>query len=258
METYGQDLGLGWSRVPLDINESNYNDTQYIRSQGQYIGRLQAKGIMPLVIINPRKQNQWLSAEQYGQAVAAVVESFDKDGNGDAEGLLYPVYTYELINEYSSQGGLDYSGLSQSSFVSMFAAGMESARQACTDCQIAYDPFNESDAQALLQQVNADQIDIISYHTYSPLDYPESFSSDSYFTNFSDMLNRLGLDDKPVWVTEYACYDHQGMTPPPDYCAAGDQNDHARWLVQTAVWGLGSNFFQKNLYGNRTAPGRAE
>jgi|GEM_PF-2224500 len=250
VETFGQDLGIGWSRVPIDIDENNYNNIEYLKMRGVYIGSLQQKGIMPYMVINPRKQNQWVTAAQYAQAVATIVESFDMDGNSDASGLIYPVYIYELINEYDSQGGTYYPGLSNSAFVAMFSQGMQAARQAFSDCRIAYNPFpyNESDAQSLIQQVGVDQIDIVSYHTYFPVDNPEDASSPSYFTNFATMLNRLGLTGKPVWVTEYACYDHQGMTPPPNYQAAGDQEDNARWLIQTAVWGLGSGFFNKLIY----------
>jgi len=254
-DTYGADLGVGWSRVGIDFNETNYNDIQIINNRAQDIIKLQQKGIIPYVIIDVSKRSQWLTASQYAQAVANVAESFDMDGNNDASGLIYPVDTYELLNEYYSQGSMNYPGLTQSTFVDMFSQGAQKARAASPECRIAYNPFNESDARALLQQIGTDQIDIVSYHTYSPLDYPQDVAATEYFTNFGSMLTCLGLDNKPVWVTEFDCNKHKGMTfIPPNFQPAGDQEDNARWLVQSAVWGLGSDFFQKIFYTEIVPP----
>lgn len=253
---YGADLGVHWSRLPIDVTGSNYS-TVVCDSNLQL---LQAANVVPYGIINPSNvgNQSFPTADQFAQAVTRLVERYDGDGVDDMSGLTHPILVWEFLNEYSSAGTPAYptASFTQSDFIEMIQQGYEAMIAACPDCRLAYDPFNDDDATALLQVFPAANISIIAYHTYAPLDYP-SYSGDSYYVlNFEQFLQNLGLGGKEIWVTEYAFYDHQGMVRPTG-TIPGTQEDNARWWVQTTGWGFGTGLFSKVIYTEITPPAAA-
>lgn len=248
IQTYGSDLGIHWSRLPVDVNGKNYSDI----NADQPVQTCQNADIVPYGIINPAQDiidKSFPTAAQFAQAVGRLVERYDGDGASDMAGLRYPIKIWELINEYSSGGmSMQYpSSFDQSAYIAMMQQGYQAMKQACPDCLLAFDPFNDDDVTALLEEFSTDRIDIVAMHTYNPLDYAIDSSSDLYVGNIGQRLAKFGLTGKPVWVTEYAFYDHVGA----DRTAGtfpGSQTDNARWFVQTTGWGLGSGAFDKIIY----------
>lgn len=246
--TYGADLGIHWSRLPVDVSANNYTG---INADPQ-IKEYQDAGIVAFGVINPTagmQDESFPTSEQFAQGVTRLVERYDGDGTGDMDGLTFPVKVWELINEYSSNGmSMQYpASFDQDTYISMMQQGYQAMKQACPDCLLAFDPFNDDDVTALLGDFSADNIDIIAFHSYSPLDYAKDPSVDLYVGNIDSRLAKFGLTGKPVWVTEYAFYDHEGA----DRASAtfpGSQTDNARWFVQTTGWGLGSGTFEKIIY----------
>lgn len=252
---YAEDLGVHWTRAPVNVDADTWDETAVLKMFDTIVRESARNNVTVFGIINPAQKNgEWLTAEQYAAAVGYLVERYDGDGVDDMEGLIYPVRTWELMNEYSSTMSRAYAGLSREEFVAFFAAGKTAARTACPSALIAYDPFDETDTEALLSSLSPSDIDIVVLHTYSPLDVPADSNFPYYAPNFAGYLQRLGLSGKPVWATEYAMYDHAGMTPPPNYVPAGDQGDNARWFVQTTAWGLGSGAFDKIIYTEVETP----
>ncbi|HOV86924.1 MAG TPA: PKD domain-containing protein [Syntrophobacteraceae bacterium] len=255
---YAADLGIHWSRRAVDVNENTYDSAALLSGVDQMVTENQAVGVVSLGIINPRKVSGWLTAEQFSRAVQSVVERYDGDGVDDMPGLTHPIKVWELVNEYSSSGSIGYEGLSQSDFLDFMVQGAQALKNTCSDCLLAYDPFDKEDSKALLQVLPADTIDLISFHTYSPLDVPADPASCYYAPNFKGLLQELGIDGKPVWVTEYAFYDHEGAVFNPGYVPAGDQTDNARWMVQTTAWGFGSGLFSRIIYAEIPPPKDAQ
>lgn len=249
---HANDMGMVWVRMPFDVNVDNYT---HIIPLDNMVKKGQKQDLMMLGIINPRSNQSgtWLSADQFAEAVSLIIKRYNGDGEKDMPGLKYPIKTWEFFNEYSSNPqNMQYKGLSQNDFVEMMEAAITAARNVCPDVVILYNPFDENDAGALLNTISPDDIDIISYHTYSPLDVPHNPSGYGYFTVYYNMLERLGLKDKPVWVTEYSFEDHTGAIMNP-YKPAGTFEDNARWFVQTTAWGFGSGAFEKIIYSEAVA-----
>ncbi|MBI2441103.1 MAG: hypothetical protein HYV35_07010, partial [Lentisphaerae bacterium] len=124
---------------------------------------------------------------------------------------------------------------------------------ACPQAWFAYDPFDTSDTQALLQQMAYTNIDVISFHTYAPLDKPTSPASWTYLPNMTAYFRTtLGMTNLPrVWATEYAFYEHTGASLTN---MVGTQTDNARWFVQTTVYALGSNLIERFIYTELIPP----
>ncbi|MBI2438826.1 MAG: hypothetical protein HYV36_08470, partial [Lentisphaerae bacterium] len=165
-----------------------------------------------------------------------------------------PIRVWELVNEYSSTiPGNPGNSLPRTNFISMVIQGSLAIRSACPQAWFAYDPFDTSDTQALLQQMAYTNIDVISLHTYAPLDKPTSPSSAFYLPNITAYFQTtLGMTNLPrVWATEYAFYEHTGATFTN---MVGTQTDNARWFVQTTVYALGSNLFERFIYTELTPP----
>lgn len=258
LTNYAADLNMHWARMPANITPSDIGNMENVyRMLDNTVRMYQENGIVPLGIISPQAGagGAWVSAAQFAQAVSNIIERYDGDGVQDMPGLRYSVLTWELINEYSSLGGGAYSGLSRDVFIGMMTNGAHALKTACSDARLALDPFDTNDVAALLQNWPATNINIISYHTYSPLDAPHDAGSISYLPNLGAILSKLGLSNIPVWATEYAFYDHTGATPPG---VAATQEDNARWFVQTTVWGLGSRLLEKIIYTEVEAPRDSE
>ena len=201
----------------------------------------------------------FITAAQFAQAVGRIVERYDGDGTSDMEGLVYPIKVWELINEYSSSGmSKQYpSEFTRAVYMDMMQQGAAALKSACPDCLLAFDPFYEDDVTALLGQFSASNIDLIAFHAYTPLDFVDDYASDFYIGNIAVYLSRLGLSGKPVWVTEYAFYDHKGANR-AEGTFPGSQEDNARWFVQTTGWGFGSGAFEKIIYTEIEPPKDAQ
>ncbi len=144
---------------------------------------------------------------------------------------------------------------SRSLFIEMIRQGYQAIKSACSTCLIAYDPFDKNDTIALLNTVPASNIDIVSYHTYSPLDKPNFSDSDYYILNLNSYLNTVGLTGKPVWGTEYAMYENPTKNGSVENgTITASQTDNARWFVQTTSYVLGTGLFEKFIYTEITSP----
>lgn len=255
VQDYAQDLGAHWTRVPIDITNENYTSLNV----DDRVMKLQAAGVIGFAVLNPGVpqggEDLLPTVDRFAQGVASMVERYDGDGVDDMPGLTHPVKVWELVNEYHSGGTLQYpDSLTQSMFIEYVTRGAQAVKAACPDCLIAYDPFSRQDALALLNSdsFSPDDVDIVSYHTYTPLDMaPGLAEAEHYVLNFPAFLQELGLDGKETWVTEYAVYNHadaQKITP------SGSQEDNARWFAQTTAYGLGTGLFQKLIYTEITPP----
>ena len=217
LTNYAADLNMHWARMPANVTPADIGNMQNIYQMlDNTVLKYQANGIVPLGIISPQATGTgvWVTASQFAQAVSNIAERYDGDGLQDMPGLLYSVGTWELLNEYSSAGGGAYSGLSRDVFISMMTNGAAALKAAYPEARLALDPFDTNDVIALFQKWSPANVDVISYHTYSPLDAPLDANSISYLPNIAGILAALGLQNVPVWATEYAFYDHQGAVPP--------------------------------------------
>jgi hypothetical protein len=248
VQNYSQDLGSYWARLPIDVNETNSSNPNILFNAADSIVRTyQSAGVVPYGNINPRVVSTWMTAEQFASAVSKLVERYDGDGVDDMPGLLYPIKVWELINEYSSSSPASHP--ERALFIEMFKQGAQAIRNVCADCLVAYDPFNRDDTIALLNTVPANNIDILAYHTYAPLDKPKTAGSELYLLNLDDYLADLGLTGKPVWATEYAFYDNPTMNGSVESgTVTASQTDNARWFVQTTTYALGTGLFKKFIY----------
>ncbi|MBI2439784.1 MAG: hypothetical protein HYV35_00245, partial [Lentisphaerae bacterium] len=177
VSAYAADLGFHWARLPLDVSPDHATQSNVIeglyRITDQVVSNLQAAGVVPYGIVNPRTNvnGQYMSAAQYAGVVSNLVERYDGDGLNDMPGLTYPIRVWELVNEYSSTiPGNPGNSLPRTNFISMVIQGSLAIHSACPQAWFAYDPFDTSDTQALLQQMAYTNIDVISFHTYAPLD----------------------------------------------------------------------------------------
>ena len=256
VKNHSRDMGFHWTRLIIFIDETNYNNyTILFNSVDSLVRDCQSVGVVPFVVITPSKVSSWITAEQFAQAVAKLVERYDGDGVDDMPGLTYPIRVWELINEYSSTASGPVSRPSRSLFIEMIRQGYQAVRNACSTCLIAYDPFDKNDTLALLNTVPASNIDIVSYHTYAPLDKPKFADDDYYILNFSGFLNTVGLSGKPVWGTEYAFYDNPTRNGSVENgTVTASQTDNARWFVQTTSYVLGTGLFEKFIYTEITSP----
>lgn len=256
VKNYSQDIGSHWARLPIDVNETNYNNYTLLFNAGDNgVTNYQSKGVVPFGIINPRKVTTWITAEQFAQAVAKIVERYDGDGVDDMPGLVYPIKVWELVNEYSSTSTGPMNQPSRALFIEMIRQGYQAIKSACSDCLIAYDPFDKNDTIALLNTVPASNIDIVSYHTYSPLDKPNFADSDYYILNLNNYLNTVGLTGKAVWGTEYAFYENPTKNGSVESgTITASQTDNARWFVQTTAYVLGKGLFDKFIYTEISSP----
>jgi hypothetical protein len=162
------------------------------------------------------------------------------------------VKVYEFVNEYSSDVTSDPN---RENFIQMVKQGIAAMRAACADALAAYDPFDFEDTQALLEVVSPEELDLVVHHVYSPLDAPKIADSRYNVENFAALLSELGLDGKPVWATEFDLHNHAGATiNPPSFSTAADQEDNARWFVQTTAWAFGTGLWAKFIYSEIATP----
>jgi hypothetical protein len=254
VNNYSQDLGSYWARLPVDVNETNYNNVNMLfTAVDNSVRTYQSAGVVPYGNINPRAVSTWITAEQFASAVSQLVERYDGDGVDDMPGLLYPIKVWEMINDYSSSSPASHP--ERALFIEIFRQGAQAIRNVCVDCLVAYDPFNREDTIALLNTVSANNIDILAYHTYAPLDKPKTAGSELYLLNLTNYLADLGLTGKPVWATEYAFYDNPTMTGSVESgTVTASQTDNARWFVQTTSYALGTGLFEKIVYTEISSP----
>ncbi len=248
VKDYAPDLGSHWARLPTNITDSNWASPVFFDSE---LRDYQDSGVVALGILSPRKNNVWITPAQFASAVAQFVERYDGDGVNDMPGLVYPIKHWEFFNEYGTTNP-EFSGLGHDSFARMMESAVVAMKAACATCTLVYNPFSREAADSLVARIGADSIQVISFHTYSPLDQALHPSDSFYSVNFPAHLASCGLSGKPVWATEYAFYDHLGANPPNQMAASQDAN--ARWLVQTTVWGMATGKFERIFYAEITAP----
>jgi hypothetical protein len=244
-----EDLGVHWARLAVDVTP-NYvtNMTPAFLLFDMTLTNFQAHGVVAYGNINPacNASSNWPTPAQFAVIVSNMVERYDGDGVSDMPGLLYPIRVWELVNEFSSMAPTNqYPLLGQSNFIAMIISGRQAIKAAYPDAVFALDPFNTDDTQALFQQMNPTNVDLVAFHSYSPIDAPNVTNNPGYLGNLADLMQTLNLTNQPVWATEYAFYDHLGATRTN---MVGTQADNARWFVQTTVWAFGSDLLQKIIY----------
>ncbi len=158
------------------------------------------------------KMGKPCSMEEYREFLMAAVERYDGDGIDDMPGLTEPIKYWEIINEPIMQGG----GTGGAGEELKFFVG--SSQDYLDTLKNSYQAIKAADSSAMVlnggmagmqQEVKdfwgpilakggGEYFDIANNHTISTPDTRD----DLYMIEFNKFLEKYGLEDKPVWITE--------------------------------------------------------
>ncbi len=219
--------GLGWVRLPIDLLTHDLAGdgtppSSLVTTIDARVLEIQNAGLLVYGIINPRDDNDtWPSASQVGGACQYFAERYDGDGVNDLAGLKYPIYYWEICNEYESEPvdtndpNWAWKGLSESTYLEFCQAARTAFKAANSNMQFS--------AGAIVGQPNSGftyliqnglSVDFVSFHGYAP----DSFC----LGDARAELDSLGLQSTPIFITESAFYDNSSGT-------SATQRSNARW-----------------------------
>lgn len=200
--------------------------------------------------------------QAYGNFVKKAVERYDGDGIDDMPDLKIPIKYWEIINEPSMQGGSEggagedlkfFVGTSEE-YLEILKTSYQSIKEADSEAKVLpagmagmmnnflefWDPIFEAGG--------GQYFDIANMHTISTREDRE----DLFMLKFNKYLEKYGLQDKPVWLTEVEFY---GLMEKPD-----DLKAFERLMVRSSVFALASGadklFYIENwLFWDQMGPG---
>ena len=226
-----EELGVHWLRVPLDIvyDPSNPYGEGGLSPLDELILECQEHGVAVFMVVSAvrNEEGEWPPPEFFAEQLKKVVERYDGDGVDDLPGLIYPVRYWEIFNEYEEGMG-PWVDLSKEEYLEYYRLAYQAIKEACPECQVAPGSIvgpHSTTLEYLVEAGASDLIDFISYHCY------EEYLRVDELRVF---LERLGLADRPIWLTESQ---FGGMMQ-----AYGSEEDVARWLVQSYVYALAHGF----------------
>ncbi len=239
-----EELGAHWRRATVDIWEGE--KPGYFKKLSEepeepmggcfnltYLDEIiresQEHGVAIYCIVNavPNQDGEWPSPEFLAEQFKRIVERYDGDGVDDMPGLEYPIKYWELCNEYEPDLG-PWRGLSLETYAEYLKACYKALKEADPEGRLGLGAVVGPPGGKLwgLVEMGADRyFDFISYHFYE-----EYLRVDE----FLEVLEELGLEDKPIWLTESQ---FGGMLE-----AYGTQEEVARWLAVSYLYALGRGF----------------
>ncbi|TSC92883.1 MAG: hypothetical protein CEN89_401 [Candidatus Berkelbacteria bacterium Licking1014_7] len=148
----------------------------------------------------------------YANFVEKVVERYDGDGVNDAPGLKTPIKYWEIMNEPEMQGGgiggageeLKFFVGSSQEYLEILKTSYEAVKKADSEAKVAHAGMagmqqNFQDFwNPILAGGGGNYFDIANIHTINTDEKRE----DMYVMKFKKYLEKFGIKDKPVWVTE--------------------------------------------------------
>ena len=148
----------------------------------------------------------------YANFLTKVVERYDGDGIDDAAGLEIPIKYWEVMNEPEMQGGgiggagedlKFFVGTSQE-YLSILKTSYETIKKVDPEAKVAHAGMAgmQKNFQDFWDPVFAggggNYFDIANIHTINTDERRE----DMYVLKFQRYLEKFGIKDKPIWVTE--------------------------------------------------------
>jgi len=148
----------------------------------------------------------------YKNYLKALVERYDGDGVNDMPNLKVPIKYWEIMNEPSMQGGstggmgeeLKFFYGTPAEYVTILKNSYEAIKEADPDAKVLHAGIAGMHEKAydFWDQVYAldvgDYFDIANIHSISTTELRE----DLYMEKFKTFLEKYGLEDKPIWITE--------------------------------------------------------
>nr|NIM47597.1 hypothetical protein [Candidatus Aenigmarchaeota archaeon] len=150
--------------------------------------------------------------QAYANFLEKVVERYDGDGTNDMPGLSIPIKYWEIMNEPSMQGGSIggagedlkfFVGTSQEYF-EILKTSYETIKKADPEAKVAHAGMagmqqNFQDFWGPVFAAGAgNYFDIANIHTISTDERRE----DLYVIKFKRYLEKYGIKNKPIWITE--------------------------------------------------------
>lgn len=148
----------------------------------------------------------------YANFVEKVVERYDGDEVDDALGLKTPIKYWEIMNEPEMQGGgiggageeLKFFVGSSQEYLEILKTSYEAIKKADSEAKVAHAGMAgmQKNFQDFWDPVFAggggNYFDIANIHTINTDEKRE----DMYVMKFKKYLEKFGIKDKPIWVTE--------------------------------------------------------
>ncbi|TSC94351.1 MAG: hypothetical protein Athens101428_304 [Candidatus Berkelbacteria bacterium Athens1014_28] len=150
--------------------------------------------------------------KSYADFVEKVVERYDGDGANDAPGLKTPIKYWEIMNEPEMQGGgiggageeLKFFVGTSAEYLEILKASHGAIKKADPEAKVAHAGMAgmQQNFQDFWNPIFAgdggDYFDIANIHTINTDEKRE----DMYVMKFKKYLEKFGIKNKPVWVTE--------------------------------------------------------
>ena len=146
--------------------------------------------------------------QAYASFVEKVVERYDGDGVNDAPGLKTPIKYWETMNEPEMQGGgiggageeLKFFVGSSQEYLEILKTSYGAVKKADPEAKVAHAGMAgiEQDFWNPIFAGGGNYFDIANIHTISTDEKRE----DLFVVKFKKYLEKFGIKDKPVWVTE--------------------------------------------------------
>jgi len=150
--------------------------------------------------------------EAYSQFIREVVERYDGDGRDDMPDLKIPVKYWEIINEPEMQGGgfggagedLKFFVGTPQEYVEILETSYKAIKKADSSAKVLYAGMAgmQKNFQDFWDPVFAGggggYFDIANIHSISTDEQRE----DLYVIKFKKYLEKYGIENKPIWVTE--------------------------------------------------------
>ncbi len=141
--------------------------------------------------------------EDYKEFLTRLVERYDGDGFEDMNGLMIPMWYYEILNEPSMQGGnLCFFKGKPAEYLEILKASHEAIKKACPRCKIVQGGAsgNHDEPTRYWDEVfklgGGKYIDIANIHFINYGDV-----STLNVRDVKKIMSKHGVD-KPIWVTE--------------------------------------------------------
>ena len=150
--------------------------------------------------------------EAYKNFLAKAVERYDGDGENDMPGIEIPVKYWEVMNEPSMQGGstgglgeeLKFFVGTSEEYLEILKASFEVIKATDPEAKVVQGGMAGMQQgfldfwEPIFDSGGGDYFDIANMHSINT----GSRREDMFMIKFKRFLERYGLEDKPIWITE--------------------------------------------------------
>ena len=186
------EAGVTWKRITVTLDNYNLSEIDALVKNTEKAGMI-LHVILSLTEYPTKQYEKSLSANEFAEKAAEIVERYDGDGINDMPELRYPIKNYEIFNEFMPNIG-PWTNWSFDDYEEYYRAAHQSIKEACSDCQIAPSSFVGVNYEFLnFLKEREIEFDFLSYHSYT--DYLN-------VDELMEVLKELGFEDKPIWLTE--------------------------------------------------------